>query len=381
MVLLQNKRFWILTGFALLCSVLLGVVGLNSARVSGAMESAARFLIALTAVNIASLGASEAFRLACARLTSIKRMAGSLILSMLMCFLGGGIVILIAHFVPYIEHTFDITRSEAVFLPISAAIYAITRCFCVWFSARKQAGRAASAALLPLGMLIASLLIGQTADERAMLSAAAEGISLLIVALTALKGRVRIQPCGLGFKVFPLGILRLILYPLLAMGLIFLGLKPMIAFGESGWLNQSLTHSEIQIALLNLIFGMIALSGSRFYYRLDDMDSENGVFYAAAAGTLLFGNLLIAGIAGVNLARYAVCASVYLLANAVWACLYVSARRWYLAALMLIGCFSGTALSVLGIQNALALLVPECALFLIAALLSSRAVPEKRRFA
>ena len=99
---MRGRRGYLLAAIAL--------IGCGAARYwsfTGEIWSIFWFCAALAIVNICSLGASEAFRLACARLTSIKKIAFSLILSVLMCFLGGGILILGTHFLNYIEHIFD----------------------------------------------------------------------------------------------------------------------------------------------------------------------------------------------------------------------------------------------------------------------------------
>ena len=367
---MKGRRVYALAAIAL--------IGCGAARYwtfAGKMQSIFRFCAALAIVNVCSLGASEAFRLACARLTSIKKMAFSLILSVLMCFLGGGILISGTHFCSYIEHLFDITHSEALFLPIAAAFFAGTRCFSVWFSARKQDRRAAIADWLPIAALLAAMAFGGTADRRAMLSALAAGGSLIVTALLSIKDRVKLQPCGVLFRGALIGICRLSLYPVLAIGLFLLENRG-IADVNVALLFQD---SALQAALFSAILGAILLDGARVYYRLNDTESENGVFFAASAGTLVFGILAIAGLAGLDLSDFARCASVFLMANAVWILLYASPRRIYLALPMLAGSFAGSAISAFGMANPAVQTAPAFAFFLIAALLTSREMPMIRR--
>lgn len=367
---MRGRRVYLLAAVAL--------IGCGAARYwsfAGEIRSIFLFFAALAIVNVCSLGASEAFRLACARLTSIKKMAFSLILSVLMCFLGGGILISGTHFCSYIERTFDITRSEALFLPIAAAFFAGTRCFSIWFSARKQGKRAAIADWLPIAALLAAMSFGRTADQRAMLSALAAGGSLIVTTLLSIKNRVKIQPCGVLFREIMIGICRLLLYPALAIGLFLLENRG-ISCVNAALLFQD---SALQTAFVSAILGAILLDGSRFYYRLSDTESENGVFFAASAGTLIFGILAIAGLAGLNLSDFARCASVFLLAGAVWILLYASPRRVYLALPILAGCFAGSSIEAFGIANFAVQTAPGFAFFLIAALLTSREVPMVRR--
>lgn len=362
---MKGRRVYALAAIAL--------IGCGAARYwsfAGEMQSIFLLCAALAIVNVCSLGASEAFRLACARLTSIKKMAFSLILSVLMCFLGGGILIFGTQFFRDIEHLFDITHSEALFLPIAAAFFAGTRCFSVWFSARKQGKRAAIADWLPIAAVLAAMAFGGTADRRAMLSALAAGGSLIVTALLSIRDRVKVQPCGVLFRGALIGICRLSLYPALAIGLFLLD--------NRGIANL---NSDFQAALFSAILGAILLDGSRVYYRLNDTESENSVFFAASAGTLIFGILAIAGLAGLDLSDFARCASVFLMANAVWILLYASPRRIYLALPMLAGSFAGSAISAFGIANPAMQTAPAFAFFLIVALLTSREMPMIRKHA
>ena len=367
---MRGRRVYLLAAVAL--------IGCGAARYwsfTGEIRSIFWFCAALAIVNICSLGASEAFRLACARLTSIKKIAFSLILSVLMCFLGGRILISGTHFFNYIEYTFDITHSEALFLPIAAAFFAGTRCFSIWLSARKQDTRAAIAYWLPIAALLAAMAFGRTADQRAMLSALATGGSLIVTALLSIKNRVKIQPCGVLFRGTMIGICRLSLYPALAIGLFLLENR------GTRCVNATLLFQDpaLQAAFVSAILGAILLDGSRIYYRLSDTESENGVFFAASAGTLIFGILAIAGLAGLNLSDFARCASVFLLAGAVWILLYASPRRIYLELPILAGCLAGSSIEAFGIANFAVQTAPGFAFFLIAALLTSREVPMVRR--
>lgn len=367
---MKGRRVYTLAAIAL--------IGCGIARYwtfAGKIRSIFLLCAALAIVNVCSLGASEAFRLACARLTSVKKMPFSLILSVLMCFLGGGILIFGTRFCGDVEHMFDITRAEALFLPIAAAFFAGTRCFSVWFSARKQDRRAAIADWLPIAAVLSAMAFGRTTDQRAMLSALAAGGSLFVLALLSIKDRVKLQPCGVLFRGIVIGICRLSLYPALAIGLFLLENRG-IADINAVLLFQD---SALQAAFVSAILGAILLDRSRVYYRLNDTESENGVFFVASAGTLIFGILAIAGLAGLDLRDFARCASVFLMANAAWILLYASPRRIYLALPMLAGSFAGPAIAAFGIANFAVQTAPAFAFFLIAALLTSREMPMIRR--
>ena len=208
-----------------------------------------------------------------------------------------------------------------------------------------------------------------------MLSALATGGSLIVTALLSIKDRVKIQPCGVLFRGIMIGICRLSLYPALAIGLFLLENRGIAC------VNVALLFQDpaLQAAFVSAILGAILLDGSRIYYRLSDTESENGVFFAASAGTLIFGILAIAGLAGLNLSDFARCASVFLLAGAVWILLYASPRRIYLALPILAGCFAGSSIEAFGIANFAVQTAPGFAFFLITALLTSREVPMVRR--
>lgn len=377
---MKSKNIYFVSALALLGDVVFRYSSFAATVGTGRIESLFWFCAALLIVNLLSLGASEAFRLACARLTSIKKLAFSLILAIAMCFLGGGILIAGLHFSRYIEHIFDITRSEALYLPISAAFFAGSRCFSIWFSARKQTTCEVVSELLPVVGTIAALLIGKTAEARAMLLAAAMAVIFAILALIALKDRVKPRPCGTLFRGAGLGILRLIAYPALAAGMIAASAS---AIGSETILplkSELFSGSFFPPAFLCAVIGACALADSRYYYRITDNESENGVFGSAMLGTLSFGLLAIAGLAGLDESPAAACISVYLLANAVWAMLYASPRRWYLAALMLAACGSCTAIAALGIANPALRIAPGFALFLLTALLSSHDLLRRRGF-
>ena len=377
---MKSKSVYFASALALLGGVVFRYSSFAATVGTGRIQSLFWFCAALLIVNALSLGASEAFRLACARLTSIKKLAFSLILAVVMCFLGGGILVAGLHFSDHIEQTFDITRSEALHLPVSAAFFAGSRCFSIWFSARKQTAREVVSELLPVIGAIAALLIGRTAEARAALLAAAMAAIFAILALLALKDRVKPRPCGALFRGAGLGMLRLFAYPALAAGMIAASAHAIGGEAVFPLKSELFSGSFFPPAFLCASIGACALADNRYYYRLTDNESENGVFGSAMLGTLSFGLMAIAGLAGLDESPAAACVSVYLLANAVWAMLYASPRRWYLAALMLAACGSCTAIAALGIANPALRIAPGFALFLLAALLSSRALLRRRGF-
>lgn len=377
---MKIKSVYFASALALLGSVVFRYSSFSATVGTGRIESLFWFCAALLIVNLLSLGASEAFRLACARLTSIKKLAFSLILAIAMCFLGGGILMTGLHLSDYIEHIFDITRSEALYLSISAAFFAGSRCFSIWFSARKQTAREVVSELLPAAGAIAALLIGRTAEVRAALLAAAMAAIFAILALIALKDRVKPRPCGALFRGAGLGILRLFAYPALAAGMIAASADAIGGETIFPLKSELFSGSFFPPAFLCAIIGAFTLAESRYYYRLTDNESVNGVFGSAMLGTLSFGLLAIAGLAKLDESPSAACVSIYLLANAVWATLYASPRRWYLAVLLLAACGSCTTISALGIANPALRIAPGFALFLLTVLLSSRDLLRRRRF-
>lgn len=377
---MKSKSVYFASALALLGGVVFRYSSFAATVGTDRIQSLFWFCVALVAVNVLSLGASEAFRLACARLTSIKKLAFSLILAIAMCFLGGGMLIAGLYFPDYIERIFDITRLEALYLPVSAAFFAGSRCFSIWFSARKQTAREVVSELLPIAGVIAALLIGRTTEARAMLLAAAMAAIFVILFLIALKDRVKPRPCGALFRGAGLGMLRLFTYPALAAGMIAASANAIGGETVFPLKSELFSGSFFPPAFLCAAIGAFVLADNRYYYRLTDNESENGVFGSAMLGTLSFGLMAIAGLAGLDESPAAACVSVYLLANAVWAMLYASPRRWYLAVLMLAACGSCTASAALGVANPALRIAPGFALFLLAALLSSRDLLRRRGF-
>ena len=115
---MKSKSVYFASALALLGGVVFRYSSFAATVGTDRIQSLFWLCVALVAVNVLSLGASEAFRLACARLTSIKKLAFSLILAIAMCFLGGGMLIAWLYFPDYIERIFDITRLEALYLPV-----------------------------------------------------------------------------------------------------------------------------------------------------------------------------------------------------------------------------------------------------------------------
>ena len=315
---------------ACLCPILLVLIGLifkftniQDSVVNQSVQSLMLFYTTLLGIQICSFGGAETFRLICARSTGIKKMKFNLILSLILCFFSAWVVIDVIFKLDFFERLFDLNTLSASGWQFSALLYAAIQCFTVWFSARNQKKlEYCSEFLSLLGIVLGLLAEAFSITDR--ISIAVETCLLVLFTILITNEKQGLKPNAVILKCFPMGLLRTVLYPAVAIG----------------FLKLASASYEIPLFVNFVIpIGALALSLRRVYYRVDDRTSEVNAFWPAVLGSAAFALAIALYELGLNAETFAVCACVFLLSYAVWMLQYASYRRIWLAVLMLFACF------------------------------------------
>lgn len=295
-----------------------------------ALDSVTKFLYfyaSFALVQVLSFGGSESFRLACGRLTSLKKLKFSAILSILLTVFAGGILIGATMFVPQVRAY--VARLDCDLLPLecTATVFALLRVCSVWFSARNQKKKKICLDILaPIGIL--ALFV----QKYSWLACCIESLLLILCLIWVFVDKTGCKASGAVLKAAKVGILRAGLYPILGL-LVFAFCGARVLANDT---RQK--YLIITLSMAALLLGDAALFESREYFRVDRNTCAKGLLLPTITGFACFFAYWIADIAGHDLSAYMPAVCVYLSAAAVWGILYAPMRKLHLGLSMLCAC-------------------------------------------
>lgn len=287
------------------------------------------FYASFALIQILSLGGAESFRLACGRLTSVKKLKFSAVLSLIFSLLGGCILIGATLFAPPVKNYASQFKFDLIPIECAALVFALLRVCAVWFSARNQRKRKVCADILaPLGILALAV------RRNGWIAFGIEILLLIVCLIWIFTDKTGWKACGTVLRSARVGILRAALYPFLSM--LFFCLCGLRLF-NSGSANL---YMAFTLPISAMLFGDIALFESREYFRVDGNACARGLLFPAIAGFACFFAYWIADVAGRDFSAYMPAICIYILSAAVWGILYAPFRKMHLVFSLLCACFS-----------------------------------------